>query len=96
VIRNIAYRLASFDGRISKAVVAAINSLPSIAESPLPLQFNKLIVEPLLRLPPDEAPILIVLDGLDECGNAESRGLDISVCRRISMPSRLYPYFYYQ
>jgi hypothetical protein len=74
IIRNIAYRLASFDPRIREEIAAAINILPNIAESPLRLQFDKLLVEPLLKLPDtEEAPIVIVLDALDECGNAESR-----------------------
>lgn len=51
VIRNIAYRLALFDIRIRHAIELAIDNLPSIAESPLRLEFDKLLLEPLLNLP---------------------------------------------
>ena len=73
VIRNIAYRLALFDPRIRDAITVAIHDLPTIAESPLRLQFDKLILEPLRKLPSTECPIIIVLDALDECGNTASR-----------------------
>jgi Cdc6-like AAA superfamily ATPase len=79
VIRNIAYRLALFDGRIRDAIEVAIDNFPSIAESPLRLQFDKLLLEPLLKLPATEAPIVIVLDAFDECGNAESRAVLVAL-----------------
>jgi len=73
VIRTIAYRLASFDARIGAAITKVIEAMPTIAESPLPFQFMKLVIEPLSTLPKAEAPIILILDALDECGSPEDR-----------------------
>jgi hypothetical protein len=75
LIRTLAYKLAKFYGPIGNAVAAAIESSPDIAESSLVFQFRKLIAEPLASLDPLHVggPILIVVDALDECGNATSR-----------------------
>jgi hypothetical protein len=75
IIRNLAFRLAHFNARLSDAIVTAIKNVPNISESPLRLQFDKLLVEPLLELSDDEPPIVIILDAFDECGNAESRAV---------------------
>ena len=90
VIRNLAFRLAHFNARLNAAVVAAIKNLPTIAESPLRLQFDKLLVEPLLELSDDEPPIVIILDALDECGNAESRAVLMALLAKES--ARLPPF----
>jgi hypothetical protein len=74
VIRTIAYRLALFDARIGAAITKVIETTPTIAESPLPFQFMKLVIEPLSTLPKTEAPIILILDALDECGSPEGRG----------------------
>jgi hypothetical protein len=73
VIRTLAYQLGSFDVRIGTAIAAAIEATPSLPQSPLPLQFVKLLIEPLSSLPASEPPIILVLDALDECGNAGDR-----------------------
>jgi hypothetical protein len=51
VVRTLAYQLGSFDSRIGTAIAVAIENTPSITQSPLRLQFLKLIVEPLSSLP---------------------------------------------
>ena len=73
VIRTIAHQLGSFDPLIGTAIAASIDSMPSVVLSPLRLQFMKLLVEPLSSLPMIQWPIIIVVDALDECGNAEDR-----------------------
>jgi hypothetical protein len=75
VIRTMAYQLGSFDNRIGAAIRTAFKNIPSIADSPLRLQFRKLIIEPISSLSTTgaEEPIIIILDGLDECGDVESR-----------------------
>jgi hypothetical protein len=70
-----AIETAHFNARLSDAIVTAIKNFPNIAESPLRLQFDKLLVEPLLELSDDEPPIIIILDAFDECGNAECRAV---------------------
>jgi hypothetical protein len=75
VIRTIAYYLAAFDSRIRFAMSAVIESNSSVAEAPLRKQFSKLLLEPLKLIgsQPMEGPVVIVIDALDECGEAKSR-----------------------
>jgi len=73
VIRTTAYQLArNHPHTIGVAISAAIDKFPSIAESPLRLQFSKLLVEPLLTCAND-IPIVLVFDALDECSNRDDR-----------------------
>jgi hypothetical protein len=75
VVRTLAYQLGAYDTRIGAAVSSAIGNNPRIHESPLNLQFSKLLVEPLSSLEhlPTQGPIIIVFDSLDECGDQRSR-----------------------
>lgn len=75
VVRTLAYQLGCFNSSIGTRVAAALKNAPSICLSPLRLQFQKLIVEPLSSLEdgPFQSPIVIVIDALDECGNAHAR-----------------------
>jgi hypothetical protein len=96
VIRNLAFRLAHFNTRLNPAIVAAIKDLPTIAESPLRLQFDKLLVEPLLELSDDEPPIVIVLDAIEMWQCAESRYLDGALSERVCTPPSFYPHCHYE
>jgi hypothetical protein len=89
VIRTLAYRLGLFDNRIGAAISEAINNFPSITDSSLDIQFTKLLVQPLSSLTDlqTEGPIVLVLDALDECGNATERTALLTVLA--SMLSRL-------
>jgi hypothetical protein len=78
VIKTIAYQLGSFDNRIGAAIAASIDTTPSILQSPLHVQFRKLLIEPLLTLPTSAWPIVLILDALDECGGAQDRKLLLS------------------
>jgi hypothetical protein len=75
VVRTLAYQLGSFDPRLGSAVAASIDATPSITQAPLAVQFSKLIVGPLISLEAfqSEGPIVLLLDGLDECGNSRTR-----------------------
>ena len=75
VIRTLAYKLGSFDPRIGPAVLAAIKKFPSIIDSSLHIQFINLLVKPLssVTFHPGDGPVVLVLDALDECGNAAER-----------------------
>ncbi|KAH8094835.1 hypothetical protein BXZ70DRAFT_946244 [Cristinia sonorae] len=79
VIRSLAAQLAAFDPRIAGHVAKAIEDIPSICEAPLSLQFTKLISEPLESLAATsgvpEGPVVVIIDGLDECGSTTSRSL---------------------
>jgi hypothetical protein len=76
-MRTLAYQLGSFDQRIGAEISAAIMRNPRIAESPLRLQFTRLILEPLNALKDlsQQGPIVAVFDALDECGNPDTRKL---------------------
>jgi hypothetical protein len=74
VIRTLAYQLGLCDPQIGAAIAAVIENAPSITMSPLRLQFTKLIIEPLSSIEgPITAPLVLVLDALDECGDAKQR-----------------------
>ena len=75
VIRTLSYQLARFEPSIKAAICAEIESDPSITEASMRVQFAKLFLEPLACVTalPVRGPIIIVVDALDECGNATSR-----------------------
>lgn len=75
VVRTLAYQLGSSDKRIGAAISASISSISSITQSPIRLQFSKLLVEPLSSVGAlqEEKPLVVVLDALDECGNFKTR-----------------------
>ena len=81
VIRTIAARLAMADARFSMALTDAINDPP---EGSLADQFNKLLLVPfgnkdIRTTCPSEGPVVIVLDGLDQCGTSTTRAPLLSI-----------------
>ena len=94
VVRTIAHQLGSFDTRIRTAMAEAIETIPNIAQLPLHLQFLRLLVEPLSMLPTTDESIVIVLDALDECGNASSRAVLLALlaaeCKRLPSFIRIF------
>ena len=81
VIRTLAYQLGSFDPRLGSAIAASIDVTPSVTQAPIAFQFSKLIIGPLASQAAlhSEGPVVLVLDALDECGNARARRELISV-----------------
>jgi hypothetical protein len=90
VIRTIARQLGSFHPVVGKAISDAIIESPSIDLSPLSDQFQQLLVGPLLSNAVVEAntSIILVLDALDECGNAKKRELLLKILteRSVTLP----------
>ncbi|KZP08039.1 hypothetical protein FIBSPDRAFT_1052611 [Athelia psychrophila] len=81
VICTLAYQLAEHDEVVRSGVAAAIERDPQIATAPLITQFKSLLCEPLSAASTRiSGPIVIVIDALDECGDANSRQplLDLS------------------
>ncbi|THH31085.1 hypothetical protein EUX98_g3110 [Antrodiella citrinella] len=84
VIRSLAAHLAAFDTHIAEAIAAQITENPNATEGPLLQQFDELLKKPLWSVDdnvstPDgpaltlEWTILVVIDGLDQCGTPEDR-----------------------
>ncbi|KAJ7611217.1 WD40-repeat-containing domain protein [Roridomyces roridus] len=75
VVRTLAYSLGLFDARFAAAITAAINRDAGIVNAPIRTQFAALLLAPLQSVEQYmDGPILILLDALDECGNADSHG----------------------
>jgi hypothetical protein len=75
VFPTIAFRLASAFPRLKEGILSALKTDPDIGESPITNQYQKLIVEPLSKLPQDLdlAPVVSIIDAVDECGNEITR-----------------------
>lgn len=69
VFTTLAYQLAQFDRRlIGPRIIKALTKDPDYAYAAINVQWNELIVRPLLGVREDrERVVLIVLDALDEC-----------------------------
>ncbi|KAK0452864.1 uncharacterized protein EV420DRAFT_626870 [Desarmillaria tabescens] len=79
LISSIAYALGMFDDRIGMAISKVIQtsrSVPTMLD--LSAQFRLLLRDPLESLPSlvDEGPLVVIIDGLDEC-DASSEMLDV-------------------
>ncbi|KAF7979693.1 hypothetical protein HWV62_41709 [Athelia sp. TMB] len=74
VISTLAYQIAEHHGGVHAAVSAAIDKDPQLVSAPLASQFISLLSEPLSTASSQiEGPIIVILDALDECGDASSR-----------------------
>ena len=73
VIKTLAHQLSTSDPRIGAVVRTVIEGNPNMLMSPLPRQFQKFILEPILQLQPLTSTIVIVIDSFDECGTTEER-----------------------
>ncbi|THH21027.1 hypothetical protein EUX98_g8469 [Antrodiella citrinella] len=93
VIRSIAAQLSSFDPRIGSHIAQLLQDDLSILDAPLSVQISALIIEPLSSIESlgTEGPIFVILDGLDHCGNMDTRkGLLCALKSRMAdMPSSL-------
>ncbi|KZP22874.1 hypothetical protein FIBSPDRAFT_952452 [Athelia psychrophila] len=76
VICMLAYQLAEHDEVVRSGVAAAIERDPQLATAPLITQFKSLLCEPLSAASTLlSGPVVVVIDALDECGDANSRQL---------------------
>ncbi|KAF7970637.1 hypothetical protein HWV62_23362 [Athelia sp. TMB] len=74
VIPTLALQLAQHSAVIRLAICTAIKSRPELPSDLMGTQFQSLLVEPLaVAATQMQGPIIIVLDALDECGDASSR-----------------------
>jgi len=73
VFRTLAYQLASSNPKIGQAIRGVVEKNSNIWISPLRLQFLRLLLDPLSTLKHQTDTIIVVLDGLDECGTARER-----------------------
>ncbi|KAJ6624406.1 quinon protein alcohol dehydrogenase-like superfamily, partial [Mycena sp. CBHHK59/15] len=70
VIRTIAYWLACSNPHIGTAICQE----PTIIMAPIQTQFKKLLMEPLSAAQNYiRGPLIVIIDALDECGDAQSR-----------------------
>ncbi|KDQ12392.1 hypothetical protein BOTBODRAFT_113226, partial [Botryobasidium botryosum FD-172 SS1] len=74
VVKTLVYQLALFDHRIAEKVSKLLDESPYMTRSHVRNQFMQLVVKPLCSIDTldDDGPIVLILDALDECGNAES------------------------
>ncbi|KAF7985609.1 hypothetical protein HWV62_3921 [Athelia sp. TMB] len=74
VISTLAYQLAEHNEAIGATISAAIGEDRQPLSAPLASQFTSLLSQPLSKISAEiSGPIIIILDALDECGNARSR-----------------------
>ncbi|KZP34597.1 hypothetical protein FIBSPDRAFT_11673 [Athelia psychrophila] len=74
VIRTLAYQLAQHNQAIKSAISSAIDRDPQLSSAPLSTQFTSLLLDPLFAASSEiTGPVIIILDALDECGDAGSR-----------------------
>ncbi|KDQ09285.1 hypothetical protein BOTBODRAFT_117335, partial [Botryobasidium botryosum FD-172 SS1] len=75
VVKTLAYQLALFDHRIAEKVSKLLDESPYMTRAHVRSQFSQLIVKSLCSVDmlDDDGPLILILDALDECGNAESR-----------------------
>ncbi|KAF9059437.1 WD40-repeat-containing domain protein [Rhodocollybia butyracea] len=80
VIRTIAFHLARSNIYVASAICDAIEKDSALIDSPIYTQFQKLLLEPLTGAQNHiHGPIIVVLDALDECGDADSRRTLVSL-----------------
>ena len=81
VIRTLAHKLGRFDCRIGDAIASVVEINSTIVESPIHIQFKKLLLDPLRKLANlhFEGPIVVVFDAIDECGGIDERKLLLKV-----------------
>jgi len=74
LIRTLAYQLAMFDARFGGAISRVVAKNENIAGMPLDFQFRNLLSANALKsVEWSGGPIVLVIDGLDECGSEADR-----------------------
>ncbi|KAF7967747.1 hypothetical protein HWV62_33236 [Athelia sp. TMB] len=74
VMSTLAFQLAQNNAAIRSAVSTAIRDCPGLVTDLVEAQFKSLLLDPLfIAAEQIEGPIVIILDALDECGDASSR-----------------------
>ncbi|CAE6475389.1 unnamed protein product [Rhizoctonia solani] len=91
IIPSIAYQLAQFSLPFQAVLSAALKEDPEVHHKVLHIQFDEMIVKPLLEVEqtlPEN--LVIVIDALDECENKESirHMLDLLLSKAATLPIR--------
>ena len=74
VLRNIAYNLAKYDQEIAKTICDSLRKYGNLESASLEAEFSTLLKDPLhIFARWRKSPILVIIDGLDECGTHGSR-----------------------
>ncbi|KAE9392800.1 WD40 repeat-like protein [Gymnopus androsaceus JB14] len=68
VFRTIAHQIAMFNQQFHNILVDILEKDNQLGHSAANIQFKKLIIEPLSKLPQIQDPWVLVFDALDECG----------------------------
>ncbi|OSX63785.1 hypothetical protein POSPLADRAFT_1033289 [Postia placenta MAD-698-R-SB12] len=98
VIRTLAFQLSQFDQRIHKEVAKAVERSPPNMQ--LDAQYHVYLRQPLMSSIGlvDEGPIVILIDGLDECGSEKppsrsrySRKPLLDILAQMATPGQLPP-----
>ena len=82
-IRTLSHQLARFNPLIREAICKQLEAKPGLETAPISTQFEELVRKPLnsIALLSSEGPIIIVIDSLDECGDAATRADLLKVLR---------------
>lgn len=82
-IRTLSHQLARFNPLIREAICKQLEAKPGLETAPISTQFEELVRKPLTDIAPlsSEGPIIIVIDSLDECGDAATRADLLKVLR---------------
>ncbi|KZT05212.1 WD40 repeat-like protein [Laetiporus sulphureus 93-53] len=69
IFTTFAYQLASFQPTTTRGIVHAASSYLAKGSDPQRMEYGlkDLIIEPLSKLPESHAPIILIIDALDEC-----------------------------
>ncbi|KAG8940928.1 hypothetical protein FRC03_005007, partial [Tulasnella sp. 419] len=86
---SIAYQLAWFHTSFQRCIASSLESNPDLGRAVMRTQLEKLIIEPLQKVPINEAPrssVVIVIDALDECNDVD-RVIDRIIILASELPS---------
>ncbi|KAF9523308.1 hypothetical protein CPB83DRAFT_821651 [Crepidotus variabilis] len=67
IFTTIAYQLANSQPALKSAIDKVVYDDPAIVDKDIDIQLERLIVKPILEVGIEGEPIVVVLDGLDEC-----------------------------
>ncbi|KAJ7488787.1 hypothetical protein B0H11DRAFT_1720300, partial [Mycena galericulata] len=75
---TLAYQLAIHDRRLKGPILQSVEDDPSVVGRDMDVQLCKLVVEPCQSLD-DAAPIILLIDGLDECQGTHAQQTILSL-----------------
>lgn len=89
VMSSLIHQFAMFCKPFGKLVVQALQNDRDLANAPVDLQFDDLLVKPLQQLSESyfmapSCPFVMVIDGLDQCGDDDTRQLLLLCIQKMS------------